>query len=129
MPLSCSCEEWEDADWYCWSPTNYSKMPKRRARVRCASCKKLIDAGTVVAVFSRSREARTEIECNIYGEGDPESISLADGYLCEECADLFFSLDELGFCVSPYENQRELVKEYADMRSGNQYGDIGEIKL
>jgi hypothetical protein len=36
---------------------------------------------------------------------------------CEVCADLFFSLRELGFeCVAPDENMRELVLEYAEMQ-------------
>jgi len=53
------------------------------------------------------------VEERIVGEGN--EIYLADVYLCETCADLFFSLQDLGFsCVLPDEDMRELVKEYAE---------------
>lgn len=52
------------------------------------------------------------MEEKIFGGG--AKIPLAKQYMCERCADLFFSLQDLGFdCVSPYEDQRELVQEYA----------------
>ena len=54
----------------------------------------------------------TDIELSIYGE-DGE-IPLAPFYFCEICADLYFSLFELGFeCLGPGEDMREMVKEYA----------------
>ena len=37
--------------------------------------------------------------------------------MCERCADLMFSLTELGYCAAPWEDQRELVAEYADMHA------------
>jgi len=55
----------------------------------------------------------TDIECRIYGE-DGE-IPLASAYMCERCADLYFSLEELGYCVQPWEDQRDLVRDYADL--------------
>ena len=62
-----------------------------------------------------TRPPKNEVEARIYDEGDTEAISLASYWLCEECADLWFSLDELGFhCISPNENMREIVKEYAE---------------
>ena len=115
MPLSCSCDFPDYPSWYVWAPHDYSEMPKFKRRKRCSSCGELIDAGSVVAKFKRTREPRSDIEESIYGEGD--TIYLADQYLCETCADLFFSLQELGFeCVMPTDNMRSLVREYAEMR-------------
>lgn len=55
----------------------------------------------------------TDIEYRIYG--DDGEIPRAPAYLCETCADLAFSLEELGYCPQPWENQRELVAEYAEL--------------
>ena len=57
-------------------------------------------------------------EEKIYGEfqGD-NGVPLAPKYLCERCADLLFSLTELGYCERPWEDQRELVREYAEMHA------------
>lgn len=113
MPLACDCY-YDDCDQFWWAPDDYSVMSQRRARVRCKSCNSLIDHGTIVAEFAVTRYARCEYEFNRFGEGDPEAIDMASVYLCEECADIWFSLQELGFsCVTPYENQRELANEYA----------------
>jgi len=115
MSLSCSCDYSDDPSWYVWVPDDYSEMPAFKRRKRCSSCGELIDAGSVVAVFERTRSPRSDIEEAIYGEGD--TIQLADQYLCETCADLFFSLREIGFtCVMPDENMRDLVREYAENR-------------
>ena len=112
MPLTCSCDYDDDPAWYVWNPNDYSEMPAFKRRRRCASCGELIDAGAVVAEFTRSRYARTYVEEEIYGDGP--TVPMATQYLCEECADLYFSLVELGFtCVMPDENMRELVREYA----------------
>ena len=114
MPLSCYCEVDDDPEYWIWHPDDYSEMPKLKRRRRCSSCQTVIEPGSVVAKFRRSRDARSDVEISIYGEGDPDSINLADWYLCEECADLYFSLHELGYeCVSADENMRELVREYA----------------
>ncbi|MBK5970462.1 MULTISPECIES: hypothetical protein [Thiorhodovibrio] len=113
MPLSCSCDYGDDVDFYVYHPIDYSEMPALKRRKRCASCEALIDAGAIVAKFSRNRCPKNDIEEAIYGGGP--TIPLADQFLCETCADLFFSLFELGFeCVMPNENMRELVREYAE---------------
>ena len=114
MPLSCNCA-WDDGpEFWIWQPEDYSEMPQLKRRRRCSSCHTVIEPGAVVAQFKRSRDARSDVELRIYGEGDPQSVWFAPWYLCEECADLYFSLHELGFeCVSAGENMRELVREYA----------------
>jgi hypothetical protein len=112
MSLSCSCGDPEDCDWYWHEPADYSTLDTKRRR-RCKSCGTLIDVGSIVAMFLRDRYANGDIEERIYGEGC--EIPMAEWYHCETCADLYFSLSELGFCVSPDEDMRGLVKEYAAM--------------
>lgn len=115
MPLTCNCYwEAQPGDHVSKEPKDYTEFTGSR-RKRCASCGTLIDFRSIVAVFPRYRIPNTDVECKIYGyDGE---IKLADGILCEVCADLFFSLNELGFCVSPDENQQELVADYALLKT------------
>ena len=112
MSLSCSCE-WDpepgDITWY--PPNDYSLFDTNK-RKRCCSCKELIEIGAISAKFNRSKTPDSDIEVNIYGE-DGE-VPRAPSYMCEHCADLYFSLDELGFCVNITDDMRDLAKEYAD---------------
>jgi len=117
MPLSCSCYN-DNPDFYVYPPADYSEMPVFKRRKRCASCETLIDAGAIVAKFTRDRCPRSGVEEAIYGDGP--NIPLADQYQCETCADLYFSLVDLGFeCVMPDENMRALVREYAETFSAS----------
>ncbi len=112
MPLTCECDYGDDDEyaWYYTPPTDYATLGTRR-RCRCSSCNELIDVGAVVAEFSRYRYAKDDVEEKIH---DYNEIYLATYYLCERCADLWFSFRELGFeCVSPGENMLELAKDYA----------------
>jgi hypothetical protein len=117
MPLSCSCyfDPYEDGAWSYESPDDYQALDRRRA-VRCASCRALIRPGDTAIKFTRWRSVVSDIEARIYG--DDGEVPLGPMFHCEVCADLFFSLIELGFeCVAPDENMRELVQEYAEMRA------------
>lgn len=64
--------------------------------------------------FRRIKIPETEVECAIYGE-DGE-VPLATKYHCERCADIFFSLRELKFCVFGGESMLELLEEYRIVR-------------
>ena len=114
MPLTCECDLYGDYEWFYERPQDYGTL-QTKVRVRCTSCNDLIDLGAVVAVFACYRFPKSDLEENIYGGEDAE-IQLADKRICERCADLYFSFEELGFaCVSPTENMMELAKEYADV--------------
>lgn len=113
MPLSCSCPDADDADEWWFSPDDYSILNTKRGR-RCKSCGELIPVGSIVAKFERERLPISDIEERIY-YGWGEDVPMAPWYHCERCADLYFSLEELGFCVAPYEKMLELVKEYAEL--------------
>ena len=116
MPLSCSCyfDPYDDGVWNFHAPDDYQPLARRRA-VRCASCKALIKPGDTTIQFTRWRGVASDIEARIYG--DDGEVPLGPLFHCEVCADLYFSLSELGFeCVAPDENMRELVQEYAEMQ-------------
>lgn len=109
MPLTCSCSS--DYSWYFDPPDNYTVFPMAIRRERC-SCGNLIEHGATCLKFKCYRLPRDDIESRIYGE-DGE-IPLAAEWLCERCADLYFSFYELGYeCVAPGENMLELLKDYS----------------
>lgn len=111
MGLSCSCD-WDGEGWYFFGPDQYTVLGTKRAR-RCCSCKVSIKAGDLCAKFLREVQPDPDsIEARIYGDEKP----LAPWFMCERCADLYFSLDELGYCIFLGDDMRELVKEYAAMR-------------
>lgn len=115
MPLSCYCDS-DDCSWYYRAPDDYEKFLETKRRKRCSSCNDLIAHGEMVARFNCNRPAKDDVELRIYGD-DPEAIPMADKWLCERCADLYFSFVELGFdCVAPDENMLELAKDYANSR-------------
>ena len=113
MSLSCYCGYPDDCDWFWFEPDDYSSMPLRKRRVRCHSCSDLIDTGSIVTEFNRFRYPITDVEVSIYGDG--ADVSLASWFMCERCSDLYFSLTELGYCVSAEDDMRELVREYAEL--------------
>lgn len=118
--LSCDCDtDWypEPGDWFYDGPSDYTTIrncaPLRTRRMRCCSCKELIDLSAIVIAFPRYKIPGSDVEIKIYG--DEGEIPIATRYQCETCADLYFSLTELGFCGLPGHDQRDLVKEYAAM--------------
>lgn len=120
MGLSCECDgDYEPGTIVCYAPSDYQPMHARR-RQRCLSCKELIDVGATAAKIPTYKVPEYDIEVQIYGECG--EIPRADRWYCERCADLFFSLDELGFCVNPHDDMRQLVKDYAEF-----YGPAKEV--
>lgn len=115
MGLSCYCDDYPEPGMVMWTgPEDYTTLNTKRAK-QCCSCKERIEVGALCGVVSRFKVPDHDVEISIYGE-DGE-IPRAPKYLCERCTDLFLSLDELGFCQQPWEDQRELVKEYAAMQN------------
>lgn len=70
----------------------------------------------MAVAFYRYKIPDHKIEISIYGE-DGE-VPMASWYMCERCGDLFFSLNELGYCIDIREDMRDLVREYAAMHGG-----------
>lgn len=115
MGLTCSCDYDPEPGDTVWMDVNdYAPLSTKRSR-KCCSCKERIAVGDTCCEVTRVKMPESDIECRIYGE-DGE-IPRASAYMCERCADLFFSLSELGYCEQPWEDQRELVADYADMHA------------
>ena len=109
MSLSCSCEEWDGEGNGYYLPKDFSFLSSK-IRKRCQSCKELIDPGAVCIRFEIFCSPRTEVEAKIYG--DYAEIPLAPRYLCEWCGEMYFNFSELGFCVTPWDDMKELLNEY-----------------
>lgn len=120
MSLSCECY-FTDPSWFFESPHDEAKAYttlQTTKRKRCCSCGELIDIGETVVKLDRWRYPVTDQEASRAG-GDDAEVVLAPWYLCERCGDIFWSLDELGFCLSIQDDMRELVREYAEMVKQN----------
>jgi hypothetical protein len=111
MSLSCSCDRGEDG-WYYLPPEDYTHLDTKRSR-KCCSCKTVIRIGELCAKFERETNPDADsVDWRIYGDEKP----LASWFMCERCADLYFSITELGFCITiggADGDMREMVKEYA----------------
>ncbi len=115
MSLSCECDtDWypEPGDTFWYWPEDYSILKGKR-RCRCVSCKQLIDLGSLVGVFPRVKVPSGDIEERIYGE-DGE-IPRAPFIMCECCTDIYFSITELGYCISGWDMKKAL-EEYHTLR-------------
>ena len=116
MTLSCTCDydDYDGDGWFYYGPEDYTTLQTKRSR-KCCSCSTKINVGDIVTKFTRARNLNYgSIEEKIYGEGG--EIYLADWFMCEECSDLYFSLKELGFCISlGYDSMQDLLKEYQDV--------------
>lgn len=112
MGLSCDCDMGDGDSWSYTQPEDYSVLSTRR-RKRCCSCKILIGVGDTVVKFERTQPlAYDSIAAKIYGDDYP----LAPWYMCESCGDLYFSLDELGFCIYiDQESMPQLLKQYHEI--------------
>ncbi len=110
MSLSCSC--YDDGEWWYFTPDDYSRLGTKRSR-RCCSCKAIIKPGDLCNEYKREcNPDEWSVDARIYGSEKP----LASWYHCEACADLFWNLDELGFCINLPADMRALTREYAAMR-------------
>lgn len=119
MSIGCGiCEG--DGDWWYYGPQDYSILGTKRSR-RCFSCNHRIAVGDECAAFPRARSVRDEwsvagdIEERIYGD----EVPLATWYACEECAGVYFSLVELGYCLLIGDGMS--MKENARMAGGGTY--------
>ena len=111
MSLSCYCDfDTEPGLVYWYPPGDYFAYSKPRATA-CKCCGKRIESGDLVVSVSRYKVPEYEVELSIYG--DDGEIPRAPHYFCKTCADLYFSLYDIGFeCVDIY-NIRDEVRDYA----------------
>lgn len=114
MTLSCSCDyDYEgDFSWYYSPPENYIEYTEKR-RKSCCSCKKKVAKGDLCTRFSRWRPSLDEIEERIHGD----TRWLSSWIMCEECSDIFFNLEALGFCltIGGEYSMHDYLKEYQEL--------------
>ena len=114
MSLSCACPDWEGDGWYYFGPDDYTCLDTKRSR-KCCSCGERIAVGELCGKFLRECNPEEDsIAQRIHGD----EMSLAPWWMCERCTDLYFSLEELGFCITLSDDMRQLVREYAEMNKG-----------
>lgn len=129
MSLSCSCDwdhDYDPGDWlYDHDPTDkYDFEPlQTRRRVRCCSCKELIDIGALCLRHRRHRYPYDEIESQIKIGWcletvmcDEPTIRMSDHYQCERCGEIWLNLQALGYeCLSPGEDMADALADYHDL--------------
>jgi hypothetical protein len=99
MPLTCSCRD--DYDFYYDSPDFYDIFNQKR-RKRCVSCGDLIDIGSHAGRFPQYEFD----ECG-------NKKYMASEWMCEICTDIFFILEDLGYCiVLGADDMKDLLGEY-----------------
>lgn len=108
MSLSCECGD--DGDWWYFQPEDYSMLETKRWR-KCCSCKALIRPGDLCLKFKCERHPQYEIEERIYGD----EVPMPAKFMCESCADQYFNLDALGFCIQLTDNMMDLLREYREV--------------
>lgn len=111
MSLTCDHDaDYGDYSWFYFTPDDFTQLATKRGR-RCSSCGSLIKVGETVLSHQCFRHPQSDIEERIHGD----EVPMATKHLCESCGDLAMNLRDLGYCVSPDDDVRELVKEYAEM--------------
>ena len=115
MSLSCSCDDFELSgdSWLYYQPSDFDVLNTRK-RKRCCSCGDLIGIGHDCVEFPRVRGTRGEYEERRFG--DCGEIELASWWMREDCGGLYFSLTELGYCITLGDDMRSLVAEYAAVK-------------
>ena len=112
MSLTCTCDDWDDPEFWIEDPRPIAPLATKRMR-RCHSCKERIAVGDDCMEFPRWRTPEPDsIAERIYGDEEP----LSSWYLCDRCAGLYESLDDLGFCNLLGQDLRETCREYAQMQ-------------
>lgn len=124
MGLTCSCDyEADPGETIYYAPDDYTTLKTKRSR-KCESCHKKIAVGSICAEVPRVKIPDHDLERRIYG--DDGEIPRAPAYLCEQCTDILFSLEDLGYCPQPWENQRELLADYHDLHAPMPHNDANE---
>lgn len=116
MGLTCSCPSEGDGIWY-YPPEDYSVLERNKGSQknvgrRCFSCRTKIAVGDLCAIFPRGRAPQHWIEESCHGE----EVPLAPAHLCEACADQYFNLTELGYCIRLGDSMPDLLAEYQQLK-------------
>ncbi len=97
--LSCSCDS--DYAFYVSDDSDYSLCDKKQ---KCDSCGSVIEIGDTRLFF------------NTY-EHDEDGEEIDTDYCnpfsyCEDCADIYFNLTELNYCITYPASMKDLLRQY-----------------
>lgn len=92
--LTCGCQD--DYEWYYVASEDYITYSKDK-NTRCKSCNKKIKQNDLVIEFRKLDE-------------DTKAKFL--WYFCEDCADIYYNLDELNYCIDIEDSMPDLLDEY-----------------
>jgi|GEM_PF-2461209 len=107
--LMCDCHE--DAPVIYEPDTRLSRLATRRGR-KCCSCGERINVGDECLRIEMFRCCEPDsVDERIHGEWR----RMADRYMCERCAGLFWALEERGYCVPIEYDQRLLAREAGEI--------------
>lgn len=109
MSLSCNCND--EMEWWYEHVSDYMQLDTKRGR-KCCSCGEKIKVGEIAIKFHCYKSPENDIERRIHGD----EVPLSNKYHCEECADIYFNLDELGYCINLGESMHDLLQEYQVMQ-------------
>ena len=98
MSLTCSCRD--DYDWY-YIPPQFYCIFDHEWRKRCCSCHHFIKIGSYAGKFESFKFDES---------GKRENLN--PNWMCETCTDIFFTLEELGYCIVLKDNMKDLLKQY-----------------
>lgn len=115
MSLSCSCNEYDGDGWYHYGADGYTTLDTKRWR-KCCSCKALIRPGDLCAKFNRAQPTDDYLDPIKYKIWGGDECPLPPWFMCEGCADQYFNLEALGFCVTLGDNMMNLLREYVEMK-------------
>ena len=109
--LACECYT-DDPQWWYDDTAQVAPLATKRMR-RCCSCKERIGVGDECRAVTRWRSPEPgSVAERLHGDEEP----LATWYLCDRCAGLYESLDDLGFCGLLGQDLRATCREYAQMQ-------------
>lgn len=106
MGLTCECPEWDgDGRGYAVDGRFSVYKGDYKGEYRYCNCgKDILPGATVLRIleFEPAEGAKDYLDLVYF---DPE-------YLCETCGEIFLNLEAAGYCISPYRNLPEALKEY-----------------
>lgn len=113
MGLTCTCPEEAEGDgtWY-YLPEDYSILATKKSR-RCFSCHTKIKPGELCVAFPRARAPTHWIDRSCHGD----EVPMVPWHLCEGCADIYFNLVELGYCIKLGDSMQDLLDEYKQIHA------------
>ena len=102
--LTCACSD--IFDWHYVESDNYTKYEENE-RIRCKSCGKSIRKNDLMIKFTRFKGKYDKL--------------LKAWCFCESCADIYYNLIELNYCIDIEDKMPDLLIEYKRLQKEDNY--------